>query len=259
MENRGYAEAIKEIVKLAVAGEDVQTYSASDGKEYLISRGQDGAPVVKELQVEKIFYPETMRVNTLTALVSYLKNAIQNGEVQQRVYINVVSPTEVYVTTEVNKFGKRSMIAKAERYCFKPFNFGNSFDFESFVVALRSQFVRTEGIEKLLECLKSVTSANDVTTEDNGITQTMTAKNGVHLGAVDITPVWELQPHRTFTEVSQPSSLFLFRVRKDGDNTRYTLFETDGNAWAVTAMDSIKVYLGWNLENEIKNGQIVVL
>lgn len=259
MENKGYADAIKEIARLAVAGEEVQSYSAADGKEYLISRGQDGVPVVKELSVEKVFYPETMKVNTLTAFVSYLKNAIKNGEVTQRLYINIKSPTEVYATTEVNKFGKRSMIAMAERYYFKPFNFGNSFDFENFVVALRSQFVRTEGVEKLLECLKTVTSANDVTTEDNGVTQTMTARNGVHLGFVDITPVWELQPHRTFTEVAQPSSLFLFRVRKDGDNTRYTLFETDGNKWAVDAIESINCYLRWNLEEEIKNGQVVVL
>ena len=87
----------------------------------------------------------------------------------------------------------------------------------------------------------------------------MTARNGVHLGAVDITPVWELQPHRTFTEIAQPSSLFLFRVRKDGDNTRYTLFETDGNKWAVDAIESINCYLHWNLKEEIDNGQVVVL
>ena len=51
MENKGYADAIREIAKLAVAGEEVQSYSAEDGKVYLISRGQDGAPLLKELPV----------------------------------------------------------------------------------------------------------------------------------------------------------------------------------------------------------------
>ena len=259
MENKGYAEAIKEIAKLAVAGESVDRYSAPDGKEYLITRGKDGVPNVVEVEVEKAFYPETMRLNTLTAFASYIRAAIANGEVRQRLYINVESPTKLYATTEVNKFGKRSLIAVAERYRFNTFNFSCNFDFESFVVALRSQFIRTEGLQDLLECLKAVTSENSVTSEDNGITQTVTAKSGVSLTSVNITPVWELKPHRTFTEVEQPSSLFLFRVNKDRESTRYALHETDGNAWAVEAMTNVRTWIETALWDEISAGKVIVL
>ena len=124
---------------------------------------------------------------------------------------------------------------------------------------MRSQFVRTEGIEQLLECLKSITSSNDLTNEDNGVSQTVVARNGVSLGAVNITPVWELQPHRTFTEIKQPSSLFLFRIGKRGDDTRYTLYETDGNAWAIDAIASIHNWLCEMLKDEIEAGRVVVL
>lgn len=259
MENKGYADAIKEIAKLAVAGESVDRYSAPDGKEYLITRRADGVPYVSEIEVEKVFYPDTMRLNTLTAFASYIRAAIANEEITQRLYINVESPTKLYATTEVNKFGKRSLIAVAERYRLNTFSFSYNFDFESFVVALRSQFIRTDGLKDLLECLKMVTSENSVTSEDNGITQTVTAKNGVSLNSVNITPVWELKPHRTFTEVEQPSSLFLFRVNKDRESTRYALYETDGNAWAVEAMANVRNWIEAALEEEIKAGKVVVL
>lgn len=254
-----YANAIEKIQKLAVAGEKVERYSAPDGKEYLISRGENGGPIVTPLNVEKVFYPDTMEVNTLWAFVTYLKAAIQSGEITARLYINIESPTHVSATTEVNKFGKRSTVAVARRYHFNSFNFGNSFDYESFIVALRSQFIKTEGMEKLLDCLKSITSSNDLTNEDNGVSQTVVARNGVSLGAVNITPVWELQPHRTFTEVKQPSSLFLFRIGKRGDETRYTLHETDGNAWAIDAIVSIHHWLCEELKEEIGSGAVVVL
>ena len=254
-----YANAIEKIQRMAIVGERVERYTAADGKEYIISKGADGAAFVQEIHVEKFFHPETMEVNTLMAFVTYLKEAIKSGEVTARMYINIVSPTRVIATTEVNKFGKRSLIAIANRYHFNTFSFGDQYDFEGFVVALRSRFVRTEGIEKLLDCMRSVTSSNDVTSEDNGVSQTLVAKNGVSLGAVSITPVWELQPHRTFTEIKQPASLFLFRIGKRGDETRYALHETDGNAWAIEAIASIHFWLCENLQEEIAKGAVVVL
>ena len=254
-----YANAIEKIQELAVKGEKVERLSTSDGKELLVSRGADGTPNVIDLNVEKVFYPDTMRVNNLFAFISYLKAAIKNGEIVERLYINIESPTRVVAMTEVNKFGKRSTVAVADRYSFRTFNFGYSFDFESFIVALRSQFVKTEGIDGLLLCLKSVTNANEVVSEDNGVSQAVVAKSGVSLGAVPITPVWELKPHRTFTEVEQPSSLFLFRVGKRGDDTQYTLHETDGNAWAIEAISNIHAFLCEGLEEEIVTGKVIVL
>ena len=254
-----YANAIEKIQELAVKGEKVERISTSDGKELLISRGPDGVPNAIDLCVEKVFYPDTMKVNNLNSFVTYLKAAIANGEIKDRLYINIETPTRVIATTEVNQFGKRSTMAVADRYSFRTFNFGYSFDFESFIVALRSQFVRTEGVDGLLSCLKSVTNANEVISEDNGVSQAIVAKSGVSLGAVPITPVWELKPHRTFTEVEQPSSLFLFRVGKRGDDTQYALHETDGNAWAIEAISNIHNFLCEMLIEEVDKNKVIVL
>lgn len=51
-------------------------------------------------------------------------------------------------------------------------------------------------------------------------------------------------PYRTFTEVAQPMSNFIFRVK---DNDRYgvtcALFEADGGAWKNEAKANIKAHL----------------
>lgn len=61
-------------------------------------------------------------------------------------------------------------------------------------------------------------------------------------------PVY-LQPFRTFVEVDQPESAFVFRMRDDGrDGVQCAIFEADGGAWKNEAMENIKVYLQAQLE-----------
>lgn len=255
-----YENAIEKIREMAVQGAEVETYHAPDGQVFIFGRNESGEIEIKKLEVEKVFKPDTMQVNTLTAFVNYIKAGISNSEILSPLYINITSPTKVYAVTPINKFGDRMTIVYAERYAFSPFGFGDRHDFESFVVALRSKFAPSEGVQCLLDCLRKVTSNNDVSTEDNGITQVVTAKNGLHLDtSTAITPIWSLKPHRTFTEIDQPESLFLLRMTQSGDNTQYALHETDGKAWAVTAMNSIGDYLRKQLKEEIGSGKIFVL
>ena len=136
------------------------------------------------------------------------------------------------------------------------FSFGRFYDYENFVIALRSMFVPTDELTKLLELLKKVSSVNSVDLEDDGITQKVTAQQGSRLAKdVSITPIRKLKPFRTFLEVEQPESEFLFRVK---DNT-FALFEADGGAWKITAKASIQRYLFESLESEMSVGKIVLL
>jgi hypothetical protein len=48
-----------------------------------------------------------------------------------------------------------------------------------------------------------------------------------------------LAPWRTFREVAQPVSSFLFRVQKAGDLPQFALFEADGSAWKLEAVANI--------------------
>lgn len=54
-----------------------------------------------------------------------------------------------------------------------------------------------------------------------------------------------LAPFRTFTEVPQPESPFIFRAKDAGAEAipLLALFECDGGKWQTQAMESIKKFL----------------
>ena len=90
-------------------------------------------------------------------------------------------------------------------------------DREKALIQLRSLFVPTEDLAYLLTLLSRISKENNVTSTDNGVTQQVEARVGVAiLDTVQIKPRVSLQPFRTFLEVEQPESEFLFRLDEDG-------------------------------------------
>lgn len=243
IKNSDLAGAIDVIANLSLRAQKIERLE-KDGREYLISRDCNGAPRYQELAAsDDTHYPECMYVNTLNAFINYILSGINNGEIKDKLYINVLSPTKVVAETPVNEYGKRKKIVSAERYNLRSFIFGQYNSFEEFVVSLQSHFIASDERGQLLASLKSMTQSNEVHTEDNGVSQTVVAKSGAALGSVQVSPIWDLRPYRTFTEITQPNSLFLLRLRQQGDGAAFALYETDGGAWAITAMELIKEYL----------------
>lgn len=80
---------------------------------------------------------------------------------------------------------------------------------------------------------------------DDGVTQKATIKTGIASkgDAIIPNPV-ALKPYRTFTEVDQPESAFVFRMREGrAGGIECAIYEADGGAWEREAMESIKAYL----------------
>ena len=99
-------------------------------------------------------------------------------------------------------------------------------------------------------------SGSSVETSDDGITQKVTTEKGMSLNSsIMSTPIRELAPFRTFNEVRQPKSEFLFRIR---DN-QFALFEADGGAWQKEAKENIREFFMELLANEIEKGDVVVV
>jgi len=65
-----------------------------------------------------------------------------------------------------------------------------------------------------------------------------------------------MKPYRTFVEVDQPESNFIFRMR---EGMQAALFEADGGAWKNVAMNNIKKYFDDNLDDEIESGHVTVI
>lgn len=57
----------------------------------------------------------------------------------------------------------------------------------------------------------------------------------------------KLRPYRTFTEVEQPESEFVFRMKNYDGSVGCAIFEADGGAWKNRAMKNIKEYLQYEL------------
>ena len=57
-----------------------------------------------------------------------------------------------------------------------------------------------------------------------------------------------LRPYRTFLEIVQTMSKFVFRMKDSGSGVDCALFNADGGAWKLDAMNSIRKYFEKALE-----------
>ncbi len=61
----------------------------------------------------------------------------------------------------------------------------------------------------------------------------------------------EIQLYRTFREIQQPKSKFLFRLKQSETNLpTFAFFEADGGAWKLQAVEDIARYLRTKLPAE---------
>lgn len=130
-------------------------------------------------------------------------------------------------------------------------------DREAALIELRSLFIPNEGTAYLLDLLRRMTNENSVSSTDNGVTQTVDARQGVALSAkVEVKPRVLLRPFRTFLEVEQPESEFLLRVDAEKG---IGLFEADGGIWKLEAKRNIAEYFAKAMGDLIESSKVVVM
>ena len=94
---------------------------------------------------------------------------------------------------------------------------------------------------------------------DDGMTQQVTARSGISLvQQVPVPNPVELVPFRTFTEIEQPASPFVFRMRRDGDAIMAALFAADADMWKREAILNIRDYFGSELPEEMRDDIIIL-
>lgn len=131
------------------------------------------------------------------------------------------------------------------------FRYGRYMDHENFLIALQSKFIPNDDRERLLRFTGTVENGTVAQYGDDGVTQKATIKTGIASKGEAIVPnPVRLRPFRTFIEVEQPESAFVFRMRQDGDDgVECAIFEADGGAWKNAAMKNIKEYLQFELSD----------
>lgn len=196
----------------------------------------------------------TIRVNTLTGLVDYLNSKFDD---LGKVCVNILTPQKIEVFKPYAKDKQRDEVIIANANVPYISIIEERVDIENFIVQMQSVFVSTEDSAKLIKLVSNIKVDNGGKIEDNGYTQTVTAKTGVATVAqVEVPNPVNLKPFRTFTEVNQPEVPFVFRIKKYSDSVSVRLYEADGGAWKNEAIENIKQYL---LEAFKDNENIVVI
>lgn len=129
------------------------------------------------------------------------------------------------------------------------FEYGRYMGNERFIIALQSKFIDNDDRALLLKFAGTVKDESIAEYGDDGVTQKATVKTGItSVGDAIVPNPVKLRPFRTFVEVTQPESAFVFRMRQaDGRGIECAIFEADGGAWKNVAMKSIKEYLQFEL------------
>lgn len=215
---------------------------------------------VEEIFPHAVLAQNSIRINTLSGLVNYVKSNIER--VEEKLILHIEDETTIKLMGTLEIDGRREVLATVDAIV-PSFDFGYFYDMEAFNIALQSKFVnlKTEKLLDdrtiLLQVVGNVTEDNVKTTGDDGVSQAVAIKQGLASKAdVKVPNPVNLAPYRTFLEVEQPVSQFVFRMK---DGPRAAIFEADGGAWRNQAIVNIREYLKEQLADEIDAKRITIL
>lgn len=192
--------------------------------------------------------PDTLHVRTLTALVDYVTANVDNLATE-KLLLHVESPAAVSLQSALlGDFDDRKVYIRAELDQLQ-LPFGKWLDSEQFNISLQACFCEPEGMKAtdrglVLKYISNVSAVAETGATDDGISQAVTVKIGIASKSVSILPnPVTLRPFRTFTEVEQPASDFIFRCRPQDGAMSFSLTSADGGAWRAEAMQNIKDFM----------------
>jgi len=182
---------------------------------------------------------------TLTGLVDLVKAKMDDLKTDGYL-LHVCSHTKVQLVRKfTDAYGRRVVLASSTCEDGQPFAFGKFMDREEFAIGLLSRFVQSPDLQEVVKMASALTASQVVLAEDDGVSQRTTVKQGITLKEnVTVKGRVKLSPYRTFREVAQPESEFVFRLRsRDGSVPECALFEADGGKWKLDAVLAIKLWL----------------
>lgn len=190
--------------------------------------------------------PLELKVRTLTGLGDFVKSPQGKALIRDASIIHVVSEKQVTVISP--PYGEsHARDATISALLDRPvFGFGQWKDPEEFNIALAAMFAPTDDLQAVMAYAGKITIDSGILIEDDGITQQASVKRGVSGGLIEKKRAPSrvvLKPYRTFAEINQVESDFIFRVRASGDLVQCALFEADSGAWKDEAAKRIKKWI----------------
>lgn len=204
-----------------------------------------------------LIYPPAahpVECSTLQSLVDLFNEDLDEVN-PDKVFVHITSPTAVeLISKNSDNHGRRRIWATAKYPECKTFGFGSWMDPENFIIAAQQHFQRVKverddgtfakDLDYVLGVASKISAEHATDHEDDGFAQRVAVKQGVTLkGEQILKPMIQLAPYRTFVEIDQPLSQFVFRARVANGAVALALFEGDGGRWRLGAVSAIKAWL----------------
>lgn len=228
--------------KKRMAEEAVQVMKI-DGETFTAYRGNLSR--MKPAHPEK---PDRFRAFSLSGLVDFIREDVDRLFIapEIRCIVRVVNPQRVEVLSPMyGPYRERDLLAECDALV-PEIPFGKFLGVDEFQIMLQSRFEDSANRALVLQLSGSLRTEQENKIADDGVSQKVTIKRGVAT-ADDVTvknPV-VLKPLRTFYEVAQPDSPFILRFNEQANAA---LFEGDGGAWKLRAVENIRAWLAGKLE-----------
>jgi hypothetical protein len=199
--------------------------------------------------------PKPVECSTLQGLVDLHDGELDDAKTNGDLLVHITSPTGVeLISRESDTHGRRRVWARAEYPPCQSFGFGQWLNPESFIISAQASFQRVkienddgsfaQDLDYVLGIASKISAEQVQSNDDDGISQRVATRSGVVLKAEAVLrPLVNLAPYRTFAEIDQVLSRFVFRARVGGDNVHLALFEGDGGRWKLGAVAAIKAWL----------------
>ena len=199
---------------------------------------------------------EDIRVHTLSAMVDYIKNKPE--EMRDSMILHVVSPQQVQLYSGLLPEKRREYLFTCTAI-INEFQFDKWYDQERFLIELQANFASNDDLQTLMQVAGNIQAGTTANYSDDGISQKTTIKSGVQRNDVIVPNPVTLIPFRTFAEVKQPASQYVFRIRDNGGEPSFKLVEADNGLWKHAAMKDIKYYFEYELSDYLKERNITII
>ena len=183
--------------------------------------------------------PDSIELSSLDSLVEIaleMKDSATMIIIKSPTRVQISSPRAIGGVTKIIKFAEASINHEF-------FEFDRFTEQEKFLIGLQSKFKENGNLIKLLKLASAMDLTEGASLDDDGVSQKVQVRSGVAFKSVEKVqnPIL-LRPYRTFMEIEQPESPYIFRAKK-GSSGLLGLFQAEGNIWEFQAKKAIKEYL----------------
>lgn len=230
----GLFDRIQELVNSKNKAEN-QKWFEIDNRKYWVDS-------LKEIETEK--FPSTLTFFSLQALADYLNEEV-DGIKKGDCFIHINDENSISLYNQVTLENNRPLLAKCRLPLgLREFDFGQFLDSKNFIISLYSLFSEIGDIKELTQKVSSLTLEQSTIIQDQGSHAFKSTNKSIITG--NETHIFNLAPYRTFREVDQPQSSFIFRTNEE---LKCGLWEADGGVWRIEAINRIKSWLTKNIED----------